>query len=421
MARKITQALAFAIAATLLFPVFVQLSAGIYRDLDPIYDSRGILWSLPLPMSILACLVGILAHWRDLGRAKYALVFTACLVGVMAVSFAFAGGGHGKLMYAAQTLLPVLGLVLGMLLGGERAAIAKAFLWVLLVLLPLQLLAGWLQGGLMLTNYMYVFSIYQHIQFVPVVLAVAFGFVMVHLWKNRKRLMLVLSAVAGVYVLASGAFLAIGFYAGFMLLFCGWVVLNRSNGRAVGFLFIAVGVAVAMLLGNLYYGNVKAHTDRFGNASAYVQKFRDAAQGKLPSNMAQRVSDWKQFSGWIAERPVFGHDAPPVRSVTTSAHNWYLDFVYNFGVIGLLPVLGLIGFTTWRLLEHRRAHPVEVWWLVGLVAFMVLVDSSFKVTLRQPYPGIFTYFLWGLLLWHLSPALNAEGPASREPAGACVG
>jgi drug/metabolite transporter superfamily protein YnfA len=43
--------------------------------------------------------------------------------------------------------------------------------------------------------------------------------------------------------------------------------------------------------------------------------------------------------------------------------------------------------------------------LLGLtlvVLFLVLIDSNFKVTLRQPYPGVFTFFLWGLLLAKLS-------------------
>jgi hypothetical protein len=46
-----------------------------------------------------------------------------------------------------------------------------------------------------------------------------------------------------------------------------------------------------------------------------------------------------------------------------------------------------------------------------MVAFLVLVDSNFKVTLRQPYPGIFAYFLWGLLLSRLRPR-----PAARPGA-----
>lgn len=401
----------FLVAAALLFPAFFQLSHGIYRDLNPIYDSGGILGSLPLPISIVACLVAILAHLRGIGRARQALVFAASLTAIMAVSCAVTGAGRSKLMYAAQTMLPVMGLVLGMLLGAGRATIARAFSWVLLVLLPLQLLAGWYQGGLMLTNYLYVFSVYQHIQFVPIVLAVAFGFVVAHEWENRKGLMCFLTAITGVYVLASGAFLAIGFYAGFVLFFFGSRVWKRPGGRIKGLACLAAGIAAAVFLAAIYYSNVKGDTDRFGNASAYLQKFHDLAEGKLPQNVARRLDDWKMYSGWIVESPgtlLFGHPAPPAREVTTSAHNWYLDFAYNFGIAGLAPLLAMIGFTVYSLWQQRKTLSTEIWWLAGFLFFLVVIDNSFKVTLRQPYPGIFIYFLWGLLLASLRNASSRE-------------
>ena len=428
MTKKTFPALTWLVAAAILFPLFIQLSRGIYRDLDPIYDSRGILGSLPLPISIAACVVGIFAHVRSLGVARPAMVFIASFMGAMAMSFAFAEGARdgqsAKLLYAAQTLLPTMGFMLGLFLGADRQTIARAFFWVLLVLLPWQLLAGWLQGGLMLTNYLYVFSIYQHIQFVPIVLAVAFGFVMVHQWERQKNLMRVLAAVTGIYVLASGAFLAIGFYAGFLLLFFGAAVLKRSHGHARGLLAIAAGIAAAVLLGSLYYGHIKGDTDRFGNANAYVQKFRDVAEGKLPGNMAQRLDDWKLYGGWITESPrslLFGHTKPPSRDVITSAHNWYLDLVYNFGLVGLLPLAALSGLTTRKAWEQRRSLPPEIWWLLGMTAFMVLVDSNFKVTLRQPYPGLFAYFLWGLLFAYLQGAGDARPEAGNPPGPSATG
>lgn len=45
--------------------------------------------------------------------------------------------------------------------------------------------------------------------------------------------------------------------------------------------------------------------------------------------------------------------------------------------------------------------PAQTWWLTVIVFYLVVIDSNFKVTLRQPYPGIFAYFMWGLLLSRL--------------------
>jgi hypothetical protein len=85
------------------------------------------------------------------------------------------------------------------------------------------------------------------------------------------------------------------------------------------------------------------------------------------------------------------------RSIRTSAHNFYIDLTYNFGSLALVPLWVLIAYTL-RELWLRRRDLSGLHTLALVVLFLVIVDASFKVTLRQPYPGIFTFFLWGLLL-----------------------
>jgi O-antigen ligase len=98
----------------------------------------------------------------------------------------------------------------------------------------------------------------------------------------------------------------------------------------------------------------------------------------------------------------FGHVAPLAREVRTSAHNWYLDIAYTFGLISLLPIFVLIGYTIYLFWRRRTRLPLDTRWLAFIVCYLVVIDNNFKVSLRQPYPGIFTYFLWGLLLSRLT-------------------
>jgi hypothetical protein len=290
------------------------------------------------------------------------------------------------------------------LVRDEKSSVPRAFMWVLLLLVPFQLLAGWMQGTLMLTNYLYVFSIYQHFQFVPIIFVTAFCLAMVYLWEQHKSLLRALIAVMAIYVVASGSFLTIGLYCGFVLLFVGRRILRRRSGRLVGFLLLGTAIAVAIVFATLYYATVKNAVSHFGDEGNYVNKFQTLLNGKMPRNIEERLGDWKMYGNWIGENPrtlLFGHVEPPARAVRTSAHNWYIDFTYNFGLVGLLPIFALIVFTVYRVWRLRKSLPAETWWLAGLVAFMVLIDSNFKVTLRQPYPGIFTYFFWGFLLSRL--------------------
>ncbi len=127
----------------------------------------------------------------------------------------------------------------------------------------------------------------------------------------------------------------------------------------------------------------------------------------VPPNLAKRLHYWDYYaknimSGW--GKFLTGHPRPPDRSVYPSAHNYYLDFVYNFGVLAFLPLLSLIGYTLLLVYRSRQAILASSS-LLGLtvVVFIVLfVDNFFKVGLRQPYPGIISFFLWGVLLTRLS-------------------
>lgn len=410
------------IAVTLLFPLFLQFSGGVFNSVALVIDSGGLISQLPLPISIITCIAGILAFAGNYRQAAIASVFSGALLLAMVLSVIFAGAGAPvewrKLLLAAQFLLPVIGLFLGQLVRDEQDVIPRGFLWVLLVLVPVQLVAGWWQHTLTLTHYLYIFSIYQHFQFVPVIFVMAYCLVMVHLWDTQAALLKGLTLVMGIYVIASAAFLAICAYSGFVTGFFLLKLFRLKTGRRTGLLAFGMGMVAAVLVVCVYFAVAKNSTAVVDNNGQYANKFQRMADGHLPLNVVGRLSDWKMYGNWIVESNrtlAFGHPSPPPREVKTSAHNWYLDFVYNFGLIAMLPVIALVGYTAWAVVRRRRYLAPATLWLAGLVAFMVLVDNTFKVTLRQPYPGIFSYVLWGLLLTRLQTARPFAAQVAVKP------
>ena len=396
------------IAIALLFPLFFQISGGIYNNPEAMTDSLGVIGQLPLPISIGACFLGFFALLRNYRQAVPAVLFIACFAGLMLISLWFADTNHTveqrKILIGLQFLLPTMGLILGQLVRDDENIIPRAFMWVLLVVVPFQILAGWWQKTLTLTHNLYVFSIYQHFQFVPVIFVLAYCMVAVYLWDEYKGTLRFLTVVMGIYVVASASFLAIGLYCAFVGVFFLRKLWKLKTGRLIGLAVFGAGIVAAGLVVGLYYDLAQKNTSIIGDRGQYVGKFQTLADGKMPINVVHRLGDWRLYGNWITETHrtlLLGHVEPPPREVKTSAHNWYLDFVYNFGVVSLVPLLALIGLTAWLLFRHRKTLPGQTLWLAALVAFMVLVDSNFKVTLRQPYPGIFAYFIWGLLLTRL--------------------
>jgi len=406
------------LAALLLLPVFVLLNGSVYRNPgDPLLETGGGIASVPLPLSLAACIAGIvlLARYRD---AVYALgtmffLFVAMLFTTMVVTRGDVTYESRKLILLFQYLLPAFALVLGQMFGTTRQGMrvaALAFTAVLALIVPWQLLLsiGYNEG--VLYHHLGLFSIYQHLQYVPSVFVCAYLVAVFALWDSSWRRGLVAFApLMGWYVACSYSSLAIGVLGLGMLL----LAISRWRDSAARW---CAALAIGGCAISLWLASQTIHVwQRFDTSRTAIEhRLRpgpavDAPHGlleALPGPVQARLGFWELFGRGIIESPrsaLLGHRQSVDRAVAPSAHNYYLDFVYNFGVLAFLPLLSLIGYTLLRLWRARR----EVWRdpaLLGLttaVLFALLIDNMFKVPLRQPYPGIFYFFLWGLLLARL--------------------
>lgn len=389
----------------ILFPLFIQIGGGIYRDIEPLTDSRGVLANLPIPLSVLTCLVGLVLFVRNLRMAWPAL---AMIFGTIVASFISLWlGGDGitphqrKLMLILQVLLPLMGLLLGQLVEDREKIIARAFLIVVTIVVPFQLIATWYQGGLILTHYLYVFSIYSHFQYVTLIFVCAFAYSLTTLWVNHKVWLSVLAIPMFIYITASLSFLTIFAYACLFIVFVLWKLWDYRSDPVQVLISVSL-VAAAALGGATLFGKMAGQrTTGEGELGTFYGKFIELSEGKIPSNVQERFDDWTLFGQGIIESTrtiLVGHPQPMPREIKSSPHNWYVDMVYTFGVVGLLPIFTLIAYTIYLCWKQRKALHAQTWWLAAIVFYLVVIDSNFKVTLRQPYPGIFAYFLWGLLL-----------------------
>jgi len=127
----------------------------------------------------------------------------------------------------------------------------------------------------------------------------------------------------------------------------------------------------------------------------------------LPNNIQARYYYWSFYGKGIFESPkifLFGHQSRPDRNKYPSAHNYYLDLLYNFGALSIFPFIYLIGLTirkSWKCFKAGLLTP-SMLMLIAMVGFFVFADNSFKVSFRQPYPGMTMFFLWGVLLTRFS-------------------
>ncbi|MGQ0443206.1 MAG: hypothetical protein ACT4OH_07130, partial [Methylophilaceae bacterium] len=235
-----------------------------------------------------------------------------------------------------------------------------------------------------------------------------------------KPYLILLSFLMSIYVIASMSMLAIFmFYAG-MLSFIYFQHQHEKNKRLLMMFCISLLVSVIYLFGfikadiadkmpALQTQNTPNSAVQSPNVKQGTANWDDLA---LPANLMQRLSYWQFYYNGITENSqslLFGHAKRPDRETHPSAHNYYLDFVYNFGVVSIIPLLGLIVYTLWLFARFAKnvSHVdkrefVLIFNLSGIVFFLLVADNFLKVSLRQPYSGVITFFLWGLLINKLS-------------------
>ena len=409
-----------AIALLLLFPIFIQLSGTIFVNRSYNFDSAGSLLLLPIPISVLACYGGILllGSFEKAHLALTVIFLTFVLVFASSATFSFDRRTHeqAKLILMIQYVLPMFGLVLGQQFFSKddaKTLIAKTGLSVLTVLVPVQLGFTWLYGFVILSPYLFLFSVYQHLQYVPMIFTAIYIFALFALWDvQRYRVALVLlGALMGIYIAASLSILCVGALLLGVLGFAAYKMIYGSNS-------IKLLVLPALVIGCLVsYIPIMTSSRAFDEKLAAVSV--DSLDVTVPRNVAERIDYWKFYAREVLEDPVtlaFGHATPPDRRQYPSAHNYYLDFAYNFGVIALLPLLGLIVFTLITAFKNWKvvAAAPSLLGLASIVMYIVLVDNSFKVGMRQPYSGILTFFLWGGLLSEMSRISTSNGSPISE-------
>lgn len=405
---------AVVIALFILLPVFFQIQGGIFREPSMMIDSGGLISRLPIPLSVLGCFVGIIF----IGRFRYTnaslsmifFSFIMMLIASLISTYHQDQATKAKLFFLLQFILPMFALVLGQQYEGldpKMIQLRKAFFCVLCIIVPIQLLSTYVQGQRHLSPYLYLFSIYQHWQYVPVVFTSAFMLVLYGCWEEHhyKRILMLFFPIMSVYAAASNSGMAL------VLLIAGtagYLYYKSRRGKMDKMLMYSMILIITLSASYIYIYR--------GGSSSWnkiqvlrvdkIVNFDFSIDIRNSRSISERIPTWKFYvEGTVKDIKTFfvGNAQRPDRNKYPSAHNYYLDFLYNFGFLSLIPLICLIGITIHGVCRMRKeiSSSPKLIGLVIVVFFILFVDNFLKVGLRQPYPGIFSFFLWGILLSEL--------------------
>ena len=420
---SVEKTLRMTIAALLLLPLFFQIGQGVFHSESAVYDSGGRVMNLPIPLSALVCYSGIvlLGTYRR-AFLSFSYIFMTCVLMIMSAIILtqnFPDQQQAKFLLLIQLLLPMFALVLGQVFEPKDVvnddAYAKAFFWVLIVVVPVQLFYTWCAGHGYLSPEMGFFSVYQTLEYVPLIFVAAYILALFYLWDTARYNigLSVLSLCMAVYVVASSSVLScILFFLG--LLVFAWIRMRRRSILPVVLLVLASAISwgygrheVSLMQQEAAYRAGKLAEQSAMTGIDQPEEPSAATLMDVRARVASRIQYWDYYLHGVTsgiKSLLLGAGSAPERRHYPSAHNYYLDFVYNFGLIAILPTLFLVGVTI-RRMYRMRAEVLASPALLSLslvVLFLVIIDNAAKVSMRQPYSGVFIFFLWGLLITKLS-------------------
>lgn len=407
------------LAVMLFLPLFFQANSGLFHDSAILFDSKGELLRLPIPLSALACYAALMI-FGAYRKAIIALTFVFFSF-ILMVGTSITGSEantlqqESKLILLIQFILPMFALVLGQLFENQKHTklyrLEKALLYVLILIVPFHIISSWIQGHSFLSPSVYFFSIYQQLHYVPILFVAVFIMIFHRLWNipsYRKALIMLIPIMAIYVAMTTSIFITIAYLSG---LFAYCLYFGKSSAGKIFKRFFLLACLINALY--LLYGNdIFQGTYSDSNEVNHVIGLEVIEKTYLA--LGERVNHWTYYSKAIFDdfgSFLIGHAIPLNRAQFPSAYNYYLDFIYNFGFLAILPLFALMGYTFKVIYRNHQAiyRTPALFFPCLVVIFLLLVENSFYVGLRQPYPGILTFFLWGILLNRLLDLNNTKG------------
>ena len=383
------------IGISVVTPIFVQLGSGIFLTKEVLLTGGNSVMQHPIPLFLLLTYLAIVVIGRyRLSLLSLSVMFTTFLLLLFPILILNQAQENIQLLemrvlLAMEYLVPMGALVLGEMYEAEaidinNSLLEKGFLMGLAIIVPLQLAASWMKDTLWLTSDAIFFSVYQHLTYVPTIIVSVYTVVIFSLWTNcrYRKVILVISPLMGIYATASQSLVAvIGLIFGVCIFAISrWKLTSEK---------LPIGVALLVILGCFGYAELG---------------MVDIATGsRFDDDVINTISAWKFYTENIFNSVgplLFGHFSALANLKFSSGYNYYLDLIFNFGLISFIPIAAMVLYTI-RVAYLARCHiminPALLGNLLTLI-FLLVIDNSVQVSMRQPYSGVFIFFIWGLFL-----------------------
>tara|TARA_B100000989_G_scaffold81467_2_gene58160 strand:- start:1151 stop:3529 length:2379 start_codon:yes stop_codon:yes gene_type:complete len=392
----------------IFIPIYVILFKNnifdpyIYYAKDPFFNASFNLNILPIPLSFfVVAFLFILIIKKQLIESELLYILSLVVIlGLTSVSLVKYNLKSENIFNLVQFAFPLTAFII----GNEFAKFPKYHLkffkvifFIQLFIIVFQLFDSFLLQSLTLSSNISGIGIYKHLQFISQFVAITFLVCISYLHtkeyiNNVQTLCLIL--LTNIYLILSTSISGLIFIVIFSILL---IFLNFKNFFKLGknYVFILLIFLSIILLLKFQYDA----QDSYEVETTYFKIINF-----LPL-LSDRISSIFYYLNAISNLNEFllgKNNINESNPLFSTSFNYFVDYIYNFGFLTLLPLLYLI-YAFFKKFVYYLQDPKSnfVVYSSFIIIVFLLVDTFIKSSLREIYVGNVFYFLWGFTYYSL--------------------
>ena len=373
-----------------VFPIFININ-GIYSD--KIINVTNDLLLKPIPINFyvisLFSLFYLIKNFRDPFIYKFILINT--ILFILAISQSFIQSWElNKWILFFQCILPYLGLIVGFYFFNFLKI--KFFLnfnfYFLFFFMLFQIALTLISGYIVLRANLVFFTIYQNIQYVSSVLVflTIFSIFLGNFYFSKKKI-LILFLISFIYSLMSTNLSTIGIWIfGFIFYF---FIFDKKKLIILPIIYICL-----LIFSNISLDYKK--TEYQHDWSFRFEQLNKILTFQTPTNISERFKIYNNFfeQKHSLKSIFFGDKNIDLIEKHGSSHNIFIDYYYLFGLVPVILIVYLLA--KYFILSISKGK--FCFSIYSVFISYIFFENFFKVALRQPYSGIMSFFIFGLII-----------------------
>tara|TARA_B100000963_G_scaffold187057_1_gene162721 strand:+ start:7770 stop:9029 length:1260 start_codon:yes stop_codon:yes gene_type:complete len=393
----------------LLIPIFFLLNGKIYYEPDINLNLQSYLYNVPIPASyfistILICYFFYKKNFKIFDN-KIIKILIYSIISLIILLIFNKSLDYYRAVNLIQFLLPWMGLIIALNLKIYENTYNVVY-YFLLCILSLQLFLTFFLGKKIIISNILFFTVYQNIQYVSTIFTLLTILVSMNLYREKKIEIIFLNLISLIYSTLVYSLSSLIIFALFFLGYLIKVFFKKNKSKKKIFKTLTLAIIFFFLFSN-YFTNLIKNDDETkfmtneNNVNYYenMLKFKDILNFKSPANINLRIEIYKKYYEEILDNKkilLIGDKEGYLDKIFKSSHNLILDIIYKFGLILVIPYLYLFFLIFFRLISLNKKS--NDFYSLLFVLVVIVIENFFKVSLKQPYPGIISFYLIGYYL-----------------------